>query len=599
MNSDNKPRKINLTNAKEKAATQIIAKINSENAVQNINGEQNNVAAPNRRVNYIPQVEQMFPQEEQYLNNVQQEAFQNAQDFNFAPQPVEEQAQPYAQQDFNFAPQPVEEQAQPYAQQDFNFAPQFDDEVMQPYAQQVQQDFAQEDLFLSSGVDEFSAQQSAPPQAMQKEELLKELHTPQPKKAVNKRRRKGETDGSSNIDAVANRKNRGGKSTTYRPKNKRLDIALNCVGILCCVFLAVYTGVQAYASSIITTGETGIISKQYSTPPEFASDEINILVAGIDYTDEDGQGRNPIGNTDVIMYVRFNFADNSIRMLQIPRDTYAGTDVAKKYGSINEVYYYSEDENNRMNSLAHVLYDQYKLPVDSYVTIDMDSLSALVDLFGGVEVYVSEDMEFDNSELKEGTHVLMGDEVEFFVRYRGFTTADIGRLDNQRFFYSAIFSMIREASWQEITRMAPIVQTYVNTDLSATDCASLAIELLKVPSSQIMMATLPVADAILTTPGEHYKAVAVIDSTADLLNQYFRAPGVVVPAEELNIAQIPHQAVAYDVNVQWMSEVDEAAGNEAGQAADATQTGEDLVSGAQADAQAAEDAAAAAAAQSE
>ncbi len=373
-------------------------------------------------------------------------------------------------------------------------------------------------------------------------------------------------------------------SGSKRPakKKKGLNFLLNFVSIACAVFLVVYVGLQTYAGSIINTGVFGTVSKTYQTPPEYANNELNLLVLGIDYTSEDGQGRSENGNTDVIMYVRFNFADNTIRMLQIPRDVYVGEEVDHGgTGKINAVYAGADEDKDRVNSLAYVLYEQYKLPVDNYVSIDMDSLREIVDMFGGVEVYIEQDMYFEGSSLNQGWQVLDGAAAEFFVRYRNYPTGDIERLGNQRNFYSALFSMVRSVTWQEIVRLTPIVQQYINTDLSTTDCAALAIELLSVPSSSILLAILPVSDAVEpyydNSGNPLYISVADVDTTADMLNEYFRAEGAEVPAEELAIAQLPKSATLYNTNVQWMAEVDENTGIEAGQAADETVTGENIL----------------------
>ncbi len=361
-------------------------------------------------------------------------------------------------------------------------------------------------------------------------------------------------------------------------KKKGINILLNFASVACAIFLIFYAGLQTVAGTVINTGEFGTVSKTYQTPPQYANNELNLLVLGIDYTSIDGQGRDPNGNTDVIMYVRFNFSDNTIRMLQIPRDVYVGEEIDHGgTGKIATVYGQPEDDKDRVNSLAYVLYEQYKLPVDNYVSIDMDSLRSVVDLFGGVEVYIEHDMYFQGSSIEQGWQLLDGDAAEFFVRYRDYPTGDIARLGNQRNFYSALFSMVRSVTWQEIVRLTPIVQQYINTDLSSTDCAALAIELLRVPSSNILLAILPVSDAIDHYNGEHYISIAEPNATADLLNEYFRAEGAEVPVEELNIPQLPKSATLYNTNVQWMAEVDENTGIEAGQAADETVTGEDIL----------------------
>ncbi len=58
--------------------------------------------------------------------------------------------------------------------------------------------------------------------------------------------------------------------------------------------------------------------------------------------------------------------------------------------------------NGSIAALAEVIYDQYKLPIDYYVTIDMQALVEMVDNFGGIEVYIPHDMSFAGSALKQG-----------------------------------------------------------------------------------------------------------------------------------------------------------------------------------------------------
>ncbi len=373
------------------------------------------------------------------------------------------------------------------------------------------------------------------------------------------------------------------KKTKKKQKKSFVHIMLNTLSVISTVALVFYIGFQIYASTIITTGAAGVTAKEYQTPPQYAGDELNVLLLGIDYTSQDGQGRDPNGNTDMIMYVRFNFVDNTIRMLQIPRDTYVGLPEDTAYtAKINALYAYGPNENNKVNNLAQVLSEQYQLPVDNYATIDMDSLREIIDLFGGITVYVAEDMQdADGSYIPAGWQHLDGASSEFFVRNRSqYTTSDIQRLDNQRYFYSAVFRLIRTSPWQELVKLVPVVQQYVNTDMSSVDCAALAIKLLSVPSENILLAKLPVADATEPYNGESI-LVAHPEASADLLNEYFRHEDNLVPVEELAIAQLPANATLYETNVQWMADIDADGGGSVGQAADDTQTGQDIIDQAQ------------------
>ena len=97
-------------------------------------------------------------------------------------------------------------------------------------------------------------------------------------------------------------------------------------------------------------------------------------------------------------------------------------------------------------ALAEVIYDQYKLPVDYYVTVDMQALVEMVDNFGGIEVYIPHDMSFAGSALKQGYRNLDGTSAEFFVRCRhgqGYSNSDIDRLNMQRYFYAGLFKRVR------------------------------------------------------------------------------------------------------------------------------------------------------------
>lgn len=364
-------------------------------------------------------------------------------------------------------------------------------------------------------------------------------------------------------------------------KRKRLKAINRALTAMCAsfaVFLVCYVGLRVYASTIINTGEGGITSKEYRTPPQYAGDQLNVLLLGIDYTAEDGQGRSPNGLTDMIMYVRFNFKDNTIRMLQIPRDLFVGPEESTGgTGKINALYASGEDKTNRVSNIAKILSEQYQLPVDNYVSIDMDSLREIIDLFGGIDVYVTEDMEFAGSYIPQGLQHLDGAASEFFLRNRKqYATSDMRRLENQRYFYSALFKLVRTSPWQEIVKLVPVVRNYVNTDIDPVDCAALGIKMLKIPSSQILIARLPVAGAAEKYNGQSI-IVCSVPETTELLNQYFRAEDQQVSAELLNIAQLPVAGGVHPSNVQWMSDIDTDGGGTAGEAADATQTGDDVL----------------------
>ena len=298
------------------------------------------------------------------------------------------------------------------------------------------------------------------------------------------------------------------------------------------------------------------ISEEIRTAEEYRGDVVNILVCGIDYE----EGRNYSndadsndGMTDMILYVNFDVKNKKVNMLQIPRDTFVG-EIAGSTGKINAVAL----RNDGIPSLAQLISDQLKLPVDYYATIDMQSLKEVVDLFNGIEVYVPHDISYKGSLIKEGVRTLDGDAAEFFVRCRygeGYANSDIDRLNMQRNFYSALFREFRTLTVGDLIKMVPVAVKYMTTDMSAGTMASVGLSLLQVDSADMMICQMPVYN------GQPYnkQSVVVADpvGTADLLNTYFRTYGEQVPSDQLALAEWgTTSSTPTDPNVQYMGQLD-------------------------------------------
>lgn len=309
--------------------------------------------------------------------------------------------------------------------------------------------------------------------------------------------------------------------------------------------------------SISPEGGAPTINELINTPDEFKGEVVNILVCGIDYEEgraysNDAQSND--GMTDMIMYVNFDIKNRKINMLQIPRDTYAGENYKTGgTGKINAVAL----KNDGVASLANLISEQYKLPIDYYVTIDMQSLKEIVDLFGGIEIYVPRDMEYNGSILKEGMQVMSGSAAEFFVRNRhgdGYAQGDIARLDMQRYFYQGLFKKIRTATVWDLAKLAPVALKYTTTDILIDELVSIGVSFLKVDSADIMLCKVPTFSAAEYYNGAHAIQVCDAGKTTDLLNQYFRTYGE--QQTSLAIPTLPTAGASTDPNVQFMGQID-------------------------------------------
>lgn len=316
------------------------------------------------------------------------------------------------------------------------------------------------------------------------------------------------------------------------------------------------------------------LNQLINTPKEFQGKELNFLMVGIDRSSQkEGDDLNDAGvddgNTDMILYVHFNNETGEMKMLQIPRDTMVTTDrsVSGNY-RINNIAKTQAADSNSMNmtALCEQVSNMYQLPIDGYMTIRLEMLVQLVDTFGGIELYVPQEMDYKGSHLDQGYQTLNGDACEFLLRTRHiYNNGDIGRLNMQRQFYSALFRRLKSIGniW-DVARLTPAVLNYMETSLSASQLVSFAVSMLKIDSSKIMICQMPIKMA------GKYNGQAVVyparQEDADILNQYFRENTGFVDASELQLCDDASVLgfdlsgyTATDANVQYMGQLNQEA----------------------------------------
>ena len=349
-----------------------------------------------------------------------------------------------------------------------------------------------------------------------------------------------------------------------RRKKNPLKIALlSLLTLVVVVGVGLFGLYQWVVHSISPEGGAPTISELINTPSEFKGDVVNILVCGIDYEEGRAYSNDPTSNdgmTDMIMYVNFNVKEKKINMLQIPRDTYAGEQYGTGgTGKINAV---ALRNDGGVTDLAALITEQYKLPIDYYVTIDMQSLKEIVNLFGGIEIYLPQEVaDGKGSWLPAGKNTFTGEMVEFLVRNRhgeGYAQGDIARLDMQRYFYQGLFERIRTATVWDIAKLTPVALKYVTTDMPGDVLVSVGVSFLQVDSANIMMCKVPTYSA-----AEYYNgnAIQVCDTekTLDLINTYFLS--YTTPVDSLDVPTVATSGSSTDPNVQYMGQLDTAAGD--------------------------------------
>lgn len=330
----------------------------------------------------------------------------------------------------------------------------------------------------------------------------------------------------------------------------RRKVLLVAMGILLLLILAVGATVwnmYSQVSEVFDPGQAGTLTVE-EDPDILANGErfYNILFVGIDYDPDSEDGLHNYedgkGMTDVIMYLQIDRDNGTVHILQIPRDSYVGETFSDgsrlPTGKINACYAYGPDQKNLINNLAGKIYEQFKLPIDNYVTIDMASFKTLLNVMGGITMHVPWDIvdpETGAVLVSAGNHAVSGDTAEVILRNRNYASADFQRLETQQYFYAALVrTFLQEYTLKDYYTACKNVAHYINTDLTLDEIFGLYGTMTTLDPANIFVIRAP-GGPIVEHNGHTWLYGIHRDAMAEILNTYFRDETMPVEAEKLGL----------------------------------------------------------------
>ena len=140
--------------------------------------------------------------------------------------------------------------------------------------------------------------------------------------------------------------------------------------------------------------------------------------------------------------------------------------------------------------------------VHQYIIVDMSTFAEIVDILGGIDLYVETDMDYDDPEgelsihFKQGYQHLDGENTQKYLRYRGTELKDVGRAQRQQRFVKALYTKILQLETiPKLPAIADIFQKRITTSAEVFDSAHLANVLRKLASDTPQTVMLPGAPA--------------------------------------------------------------------------------------------------------
>ena len=241
--------------------------------------------------------------------------------------------------------------------------------------------------------------------------------------------------------------------------------------------------------------------------------------------------------TDTMMLLYVDANNKQAGLLTLPRDTYTVT----AYGDSNKLNS-AYGRNGGGEEGMEVLFDYVQKLIgyrpDGYVLIELPMLRDLIDLMGGVDFEVPQEMYTQgisgNFTLQPGMQHLNGEHALGLLRFRfGYDNQDLGRQDVQKRFLKACLS--QWVSLGNVSKLPQVLELLAGqslTDLTTGNFAWFGWNLLRCGFSSIYTDTLP---GYATMIGDQSYYVLYPSEVADLIQDRYNPYKTEITADTLDI----------------------------------------------------------------
>ena len=290
-----------------------------------------------------------------------------------------------------------------------------------------------------------------------------------------------------------------------REFRKKPKLFLYIFGLFFLVFTAAISAAIGAITALLAPVEPPVVSRvldatgfNYTSSNRSGyrlSRPVNILILGIDGVPEAAANSPKIfeGRSDTILLLHLDPRDKSISLLSVPRDTQVEVP-GIPFSKISEA-------NARGGAaLATRLVSSMlnNTRIERYVRVSSSAFRELVDLLGGVEVFVPRAMSYTDSaqklkiNLAQGWQTLNGEQAEQFARFRNDSLGDIGRIQRQQSLIQAIRNRLASPSvFVRLPQIVRLMQKYVDTNLNYEEILALANFGLQLERDTFKMVMLP------------------------------------------------------------------------------------------------------------
>ena len=257
---------------------------------------------------------------------------------------------------------------------------------------------------------------------------------------------------------------------------KRSKIVLIIIGIIIGVFLISIGGVYIYGRHIynkvekveVDKEEVGITEEVEEKLSPYNNSVINIALFGVDSYD------GSTGRSDSIIIATIDTIHKKLKLTSIMRDSYVNISGIGN-DKINHAYAFGGPQ-----LAIKTLNENFDLNIQDFVAVNFDSLPKIIDMLGGVTVYVTEEEVSHISGINSaGTYNLTGAQALAYSRIRYATGGDYVRTERQRTILTKMYEKILSINPTQYTSLLNEGLSMLQTSLDYSKILELGTEVLK------------------------------------------------------------------------------------------------------------------------
>ncbi|MGA2395159.1 MAG: LCP family protein [Candidatus Lustribacter sp.] len=242
-----------------------------------------------------------------------------------------------------------------------------------------------------------------------------------------------------------------------------------------------YTMVRSHTYNPVV----GIVNYFVPSPEsEFGKERIYVLLAGLDYDYNNlDEPTSKDSRTDKLEIYALDFPTKVVESIAVPRDMDAIVDGHED--KINDAYHYGGIRNSDavVGAFLGLPKNDNGTYFDRYLTFRINTTKDLIDAIGGVDVPVTETINYDDNwghlhiHFKPGMYHMNGDEAVSYMRFRHDACSDPCRIKRQQAVEKITIEKLKSDKFNDLTHIAQLIDVLrrdVDTNFTPDEMKSVA-----------------------------------------------------------------------------------------------------------------------------